>query len=321
MRKKKIYFIIVFLILLVVTIFLIPEFYAWIANNVINISSVMIAGVATFVSIQSYSTAKLQRFETTFFNMLNLHQQITNDLIYNVVTDEENNASGSYMIKGRELFRYLWDTAKLKSFSGEEDIYGFYNNPFEYGIGLKDLLERFGKKQYENQIVITCFDHYFRHLYTIIKFVHNTKFLNPKERYKYSSIVRATLSRYELIWIYYNCLYGAGKKKFKPLIEKYSLLKNMREEFLALSKENKELLINKNKIDFVKQNFSYKDYEFFLTNKDEEDKFNISAFYTKREINVGDELIRSWNLCFSNTPEENETTKNGIFPQKKYKLF
>ena len=40
-------------------------------------------------------------------------------------------------------------------------------------------------------------------------------------------MIRAQLSDYELLWIFYNCLSENGLEKFKPLIEEYSLLKNL----------------------------------------------------------------------------------------------
>ncbi|MFW5612850.1 MAG: putative phage abortive infection protein, partial [Prevotella pectinovora] len=38
---------------------------------------------------------------------------------------------------------------------------------------------------------------------------------------------------YELVWLYYNGLSDYGSEKFKPLIEKYSMLQNLREELLV----------------------------------------------------------------------------------------
>lgn len=265
--------------------------------------------VAVFANHIQNKTGNLQRFETTFFNMLNLQQQITVDLIYNedVSEEDEINNHKYQTIQGRELFRYFWDTLHLKSLSnntlenGEEDTFGYEDNPFEYRNGLKRLIEDFGIEEYECQKTPTYFDHYFRHLYTIIKFVHNTKFLTWEEKYKYTSIVRATLSRYELVWIYYNCILGAGLEKFKPLVEEYALLKNMREDLLALSKENKEILNTKNKISSAKKQFSGTDYEFCLSKEKgkETGKFYIGAFYNKKELHKGYELINKWDafLC------------------------
>ena len=103
------------------------------------------------------------------------------------------------------------------------------------------------------------------------------------------------MSRYELIWIYYNCLYGVGIEKFKPLVETYSLLKNMREDLLTLSKENKEILISKDKLKEAKRCFSGTDYEFYLTDKETIGKYNISAFYNEKELDKGKSLIKEWH--------------------------
>ncbi|MBO6794733.1 MAG: hypothetical protein JJ895_12550 [Balneolaceae bacterium] len=40
------------------------------------------------------------------------------------------------------------------------------------------------------------------------------------------------MSRYELLLLFYNCLSDLGNKKFKPLIEKYALLKTVPKDAL-----------------------------------------------------------------------------------------
>lgn len=57
------------------------------------------------------------------------------------------------------------------------------------------------------------------------------------ERDEYAALIRAQLSRYELIWLYYNGLSEFGKEKLKPLLERFSMLKNLREELLVDSLE------------------------------------------------------------------------------------
>ena len=66
--------------------------------------------------------------------------------------------------------------------------------------------------------------HYFRNLYHIIKLV---KYSDIVDKLKYTNLVRAQLSSYELLLLFYNCLSTNGKEKFKPLIEEFHLLKNM----------------------------------------------------------------------------------------------
>ena len=50
------------------------------------------------------------------------------------------------------------------------------------------------------------------------------------KKYEYTSIVRATLSQYELVMLFYNGFYH---KKFKTLAEKYALMNNLRIGLLA----------------------------------------------------------------------------------------
>src|SRR5690606_14728030 len=66
--------------------------------------------------------------------------------------------------------------------------------------------------------------HYFRTIYHIFKFIDESKVIDKK---RYASIARAQLSSYEQVLLFYNCLHQNGKEKFKPLIEKFSLFKNI----------------------------------------------------------------------------------------------
>ena len=75
--------------------------------------------------------------------------------------------------------------------------------------------------------------HYFRTLYHVIKFVDSCDLLNDgnekqtiKNKRRYTSIVRAQLSQYELALLFYNGVSDYGEEKFKPLIERYGLLEN-----------------------------------------------------------------------------------------------
>jgi len=253
--------------------------------------------VAVLANSNQRETSNIQRFENTFFNMLTLQQQIVNDLTYNdteketVIEDAPNPANGriakevivNKKIEGRELFYYtfvVWET---------------YAEP-NILRGMRGIIWTKGLEEYTNSNIPTYFDHYFRHLYTIIKFVDETVFLKEDEKYKYTSIVRATLSRYELVWLYYNCLTSVGNEKFKPLIERYSILKNLRVELLTLCRENQSKLLESDKAQQLKNSdFSHKDYEFFLTKeKNNKSAYYIEAFYSKENLKQGEELVNSW---------------------------
>lgn len=79
---------------------------------------------------------------------------------------------------------------------------------------------------------VTFLDHYYRHLYRIFKYIDdaNPLIIASEKKYVYSSIVRATLSPYELVMLYYN---GFSHPKFKDLIERYAILNNIRHTWLA----------------------------------------------------------------------------------------
>ena len=157
-------------------------------------------------------TLKLQRFENTFFQMINLHHRIVDDMDILLKTA---------VIHGRDVFRKRYKELRrsLVRLTTLDHLSTHYLNSY---------------KDYR-----TDFGHYFRNLYRIIKMVDAMEFDHEESKdkyeikYKYTSIVRAQLSDYELLWLFYNCLSINGNEKFKPLIEEYTLLKNLPEENLA----------------------------------------------------------------------------------------
>lgn len=168
-------------------------------------------------------TLQLQRFENTFFQMLTLQQEITNGL-HCIISTRESGRNKE--LSGREIFCDLF----IKAF-----IYSPSSN--SYHDGVKNIIHQRGINIYTTIRESEYFDHYFRHLYRLILFIDSSYFLSFEEKYSYTCIVRATLSRYELVWLFYNGLSDYGNEKFKPLIEEYSLLKNLRKELLASEKD------------------------------------------------------------------------------------
>lgn len=72
----------------------------------------------------------------------------------------------------------------------------------------------------------------FRFTYHLISFVDvnlgdSIEITKSDTRYQYVRILRAQLSNSELLLIALNCIYGEGRKKFRPLVEKYALLHNL----------------------------------------------------------------------------------------------
>ena len=182
-------------------------------------------------------TLKRQQFENTFFNMLENQNNITYNLEFGI---EGHN---SYRA-GRRVFEEIYYLLKDK-IQKEQKIF------CEEDKKLREEII----KIYDSIYFVKNLDHYFRHMYRIVKFVKETDFsfcLDDKEdknkteeekqnkmkdeKYQYTSILRATLSPYELALLFYNCLNKeenkSRKNKFSPLIEEYCLLQNIRSEFL-----------------------------------------------------------------------------------------
>jgi hypothetical protein len=185
-------------------------------------------------------TLKLQRFENTFFNLLNQHHQIVNAIDYRYYKNKEKERKNHFrsfsgeitataeekevvIINGRDVFRFRYNRLK-------EEL---CNNPNDY--------ESIYLRHYED--AQTDFGHYFRNLYRMIKLVDQTNFFYDsskvstieifKIKYRYTCIIRAQISDYELLWLFYNCLSENGIKKFKPYIEQYSFFKNIPKGLIA----------------------------------------------------------------------------------------
>lgn len=236
-------------------------------------------------------TLKIQKFEAALYNMLGLQQQIVNDLAYDTkiegYSDTTARGDWSVVVKGRELFKFSFEQLKhhYTGFDGERRVTD----------GMKGILNNLGLSYYTEYTTPSYYDHYFRHLYRILKFIDSNDNLSFEQKYKYVGDVRGTLSRYELVWIYYNLLSNPKFSEFKRMAEDYSLLKNLNETFLALSNENDKIVRLKGKEHFASEGFSGTDYEFFVTDKrGEEKRFYIGAFYNKKDLEEGLGLVQRY---------------------------
>ena len=72
--------------------------------------------------------------------------------------------------------------------------------------------------------------HYFRAIYTTIKYVDTSDILNEEQKSFYIHMLRAQISSDELFFLFYSGLSRWGIEKFKPLIEKYSFFEHLQNE-------------------------------------------------------------------------------------------
>lgn len=259
-------------------------------------------------------TLKLQKFEHTFFSLLNLLNTIIDSInirnerskdrvivssgrdcfnfFYNELTNIVNKYNEDEIIKIQNIElntllnsykqTYTENTSDAKNFrklyeelsvtfeksnenlrNGEtKDLLKSYENIYKektesifnkfYGelvsifnkqrntsietIEIIPLIKCYEKLYIENQANL---GHYFRSIYHIIKFIDKAD-INDKKHY--IGLLRAQLSSYEQVIIFYNCLHSYGEK-FKALAEKYTLFKSI-DVHLFINPNHKEEIKN-----------------------------------------------------------------------------
>lgn len=144
-------------------------------------------------------TQKLQRFENTFFQLLQLHHSIVNSLEF----------QGEV---GRRSFKMFYISFRL-----------FYNNKQTKSDEKHRINGAYVDFYLTNQ---QYFGHYLGNLYNILKFIDDSNVPNKK---LYAHLLRDQLSSEELLILFYNSLSKKGEEKFSP-IQTFGLMKNLPRE-------------------------------------------------------------------------------------------
>ena len=193
-------------------------------------SSLAFAGVilTLYWQIKENSNSKEEghrkQFEDVFFHMTENFETIIAGLRieminpYNIAGEWElqtdENAEGKHYVEGREVFRYL------------------YEQQYKEGAHMTDAINATRMEGYE-RFMEGQLDHYFRYFYRILRYIDDNKLIDSREKYRYACLLRAHMSSYELLIMHYNGLSSIGRMKLKPLLERYSMLNNIREDKLA----------------------------------------------------------------------------------------
>lgn len=171
---------------------------------------------------QQRNDIALERFESNLFELIHIQQDITNNLVF----VEKKGDNNKVQAQGRDVFQYVYEDYNF-------GLEGKYDHNTPIIVGVKTLMQYQGVNRYTDLKELGYLDHYFRHLYRVFKYINDSDVIDDTDKYKYACIVRASLSQYELIMLFYNCLSSNGKEKFKPLIETYAIFNNIRVELLA----------------------------------------------------------------------------------------
>jgi Putative phage abortive infection protein len=181
------------------------------------------------VMMEQGETMALQRFESTFFNMVSLHNEIVKSLSATEYS-RDRMGMGDKLRTDREVFPLMLKLLKKK----HDNLIINHNITNQPAITQIRLTYEDIFKEHEAQL-----GHYFRNLYRIVKFVDEAK-IDDKEKRNYIGIIKAQLSSYELAVLLYNGLSEYGVK-FLPLMRKYNLMDNLNKDLLEITIKDFEL--------------------------------------------------------------------------------
>ncbi len=166
-------------------------------------------------------TMRTQRFENTFFKMLDFLSACRNDVFYlrydNQIIKGRDSIKGIYNIF---VDNYLHDYARELA---EQKI--MFKEECKTLPGIKKAYNYFYARESGEEL-----GQYYRTLYNILKLVDRNDFIPDKKIY--TNLLRAQLSRYELSLLFYNCLSDFGSEKMAPLIKRYAILKHLEDSSL-----------------------------------------------------------------------------------------
>ena len=175
-----------------------------------------------------------KQFEDVFFHMTDNFETIISGLKVEVADPfdairrlqqwsplDNDNSNRTQYKEGREVFKYLYSEMMIDQTS------------------LTGAIQINGIKGYEG-FVQGYLDHYFRYFYRILRYIDDSKLIDDEQKYRYACVLRAHLSSYELLILHYNGLSSVGYAKLKPLLEKYSMLNNIRFDLLVNQSKQSE---------------------------------------------------------------------------------
>lgn len=230
-------------------------------------SALAFGGVLITIFIQLAMTKRqaeenrITKFENVYFNMTQTFETIVDGLSKHISYDaayieerlsRENEAEVNYndnlniynlhqssdadskYLRGRDVFLYVYDTEKVRFEDDEDNAEDVEDNEQDdeqnKWMTRKEILKR--HPNCFDEISVVELHHYFRYLYRILKYIDDSELIFPLEKYKYAAMLRAQLSCYELVMLYYDGLSESGRN-LKPLIEKYAMLDNLDMSLLA----------------------------------------------------------------------------------------
>lgn len=173
-----------------------------------------------------------QSFESTFFQMLHLHNEIIQFI--SVTNKEKITLTGRAALddifyEWGELFKEVKNSRK---YNDTRPILMQYKIQVQWHSILDNQYQTTQDLSLNNSYM--CFHavygnhlgQYFRNIYQVLKYVNQSKIKGEDKKF-YTNVLRAQLSSNELGLLFFNCLSELGYEKFKPLLEKYAFFEHL----------------------------------------------------------------------------------------------
>jgi uncharacterized membrane protein len=171
----------------------------------ISIASVSMMFLAFYMQYVANKLVNKQfergQFETRFFELLKMHKE-NSIVILNSLRGGEDEALASKAPELYQLRRFELIITRLNNAYGQKR-----QSPKEAEKRPRSVFTEVWSDRWEDS-----FGHYFRHLFQLVRFVASREFLTYEQKRGYMRIVRASLSTYEQIFLYYDWLSGDGRK-------------------------------------------------------------------------------------------------------------
>lgn len=198
--------------------------------------------------------SRIQEFESTFFNMIQLHNQIVQELRFDIVDVAIAWSASKHNSYFQEQARKLQNPVATgrQTFS---QMFIFMNFAAQGGSSRTEVYKFLQKKH--NHL----FGHYFRNLYQILKYlkISSEKLSGSFDAEFYSSMLRAQLSADELRALLYNCdgdLVDDGS--YRKLVIKFRFLEHLPLHYLSATKKLVQADFSSSDSDLYEQYFFYR---------------------------------------------------------------
>lgn len=161
------------------------------------------------------SLLNIQAFESTFFNLIHRHHEIvlnSEKAITNRIRRGEEETVTETRKKGTDVFQTIYTTLV---------------HAIKHHDGFSDKVNAMVYKGYWDIL-----GYYYRSIELIVKLVDESESLSEKDKIKYIDIIKAQLSEYETVMIFYHFL-AEKNRSYKLLAEKYTFFEFINPELVT----------------------------------------------------------------------------------------